>query len=171
MDKQLLDALNNLSLSLEKVAETLINKSEMKSPVGTALASGDFSKSLTNISESISKLGKDTQKILDNQSTILKLLESKKSGEGAKVNSIKPVPSIIKPIAPLVTPIDTGSIKPTVTTSIIKPVTPVGSSPIIPSITPAPARNPDSKVEKKGIFAGIFDFFKPTFLMSIRFLK
>ena len=65
MDKQLLDALNNLSLSLEKVAETLINKSEMKSPVGTALASGDFSKSLANISESISKLEIDTKKILD----------------------------------------------------------------------------------------------------------
>ena len=161
MDKQLLDALNNLSLSLEKVAETLINKSEMKSPVGTALASGDFSKSLANISESISKLGKDTQKILDNQSTILNILESKKSVEGTKVNSIKPVPSIIKPTTPLLTPIDGGSIKPAVTTSIVKPVTPVGSSPIIPSVTPTPSVTPDGEVKKKGIFAGIFDFFKP----------
>ena len=74
MDKQLLDALNNLSLSLEKVAETLINKSEMKSPVGTALASGDFSKSLANISESISKLEIDTKKILDNQNTIINII-------------------------------------------------------------------------------------------------
>jgi len=49
MDKLLLDALNNLSVSLENLTIALMRKSESKSDVASALSSGDISKKLDQI--------------------------------------------------------------------------------------------------------------------------
>ena len=49
MDKLLLDALNNLSLSLENLTLALQQKSDAKSDVAGALSSGDISKKLDQI--------------------------------------------------------------------------------------------------------------------------
>ena len=79
MDKQLLNALDNLSVALETLSQSLDKKNgESKSPTGTALQSGDFSKELTEINRSIQDIKSDTKKILDNQNTILKLQREKK---------------------------------------------------------------------------------------------
>jgi len=81
MDKQLLNALDNLSVALETLSQSLDKKNgELKSPTGTALQSGDFSKELTEINRSIQDIKSDTKKILDNQNTIIKLQKEKKDG-------------------------------------------------------------------------------------------
>ena len=79
MDKQLLNALDNLSIALEVLTDALNKKkNEAKSPTGTALQSGDFSKQIVEINQSIKGIKSDTKKILDNQNTILKLQREKK---------------------------------------------------------------------------------------------
>jgi hypothetical protein len=82
MDKQLLDALGNLSDALEIMAGVLQNKKGDKSNTTTtnALVSGDFSKQLIAINDGITSLKEDTQEILKNQETILKM-SSKKDGD------------------------------------------------------------------------------------------
>ena len=61
MDKQLLKALDNLSVGLEQLVEALNNKGESKSNTGAALQSGDFGKSLEQISVDIQSIKTDTQ--------------------------------------------------------------------------------------------------------------
>ena len=63
MDKQLLDALGNLSDALEIMAGVLQNKKGDKSNTTTtnALVSGDFSKQLIAINDGITSLKEDTQ--------------------------------------------------------------------------------------------------------------
>lgn len=79
MDKQLLNALDNLAVALEMLSDSLDKKGgEAKTPTGAALQSGDFSKQLIEINQSIKDIKSDTKKILDNQSTILKLQREKK---------------------------------------------------------------------------------------------
>lgn len=94
MDQQLLNALNNLSNSLEMIADALQKKGESKTATTNALQSGDFSKQLIEINTSLKSIKKDTQEILSKQNTILKLQESKKkdniigeSGEDPKKES------------------------------------------------------------------------------------
>ena len=67
MDKQLLKALDNLSIGLEQLVEALNNKGESGSNTGAALQSGDFGKSLEQISVDIQSIKTDTQEILKNQ--------------------------------------------------------------------------------------------------------
>lgn len=81
MDKQLLDALGNLSLALEELSRSLKSKSS-ESAVGTALQSGNFSETLERISKDISNIKSDTKsikktqfEIIKNQSSILNILE------------------------------------------------------------------------------------------------
>ena len=79
MDKQLLNALDNLAVALEMLSETLDKKKgESKTPTGSALQSGDFSKQINQINASIKDIKSDTKKILDTQNTILKLQREKK---------------------------------------------------------------------------------------------
>jgi len=86
MDRELLDALSNLSLALEKISESLSKeKSESKTDVGTALQSGDFGKQLIEINEGIKSLKDDTKKILDNQETILKLQKEQSGGKESQL--------------------------------------------------------------------------------------
>ena len=82
MDKILLKALDNLSVSLEKISEALGKKGDDKGQSATtsALKSGDFSKQLTEINTSVKSIKVDTQKILKNQETIIQL-QKQKGGE------------------------------------------------------------------------------------------
>ena len=77
MDKQLLAALDNLSVSLEMLVESL-NKKDAKSPTATALQSGNFEDQIKSINKGIQELKADNKKILDNQETIIKLQKQKK---------------------------------------------------------------------------------------------
>lgn len=78
MDKQLLKALDNLSIGLEQLVEALNNKGESKTDTGATLQSGDFGKSLEQISVEIKSIKTDTQEILKNQQTIIGLFKQKK---------------------------------------------------------------------------------------------
>jgi len=96
MDKQLLQALDNLSVALERISETL-NKKDSKSSTGKAMESGNFGGQLKEISNGIKKLLADNQKILKNQNTIIALSKKKESdkktgvleGDKSKESSIK----------------------------------------------------------------------------------
>jgi hypothetical protein len=77
MDKQLLAALDNLSIALEMLVESL-SKKDAKSPTATALQSGNFEDQLKGINKGIQELKADNKKILDNQQTIIKLQKEKK---------------------------------------------------------------------------------------------
>lgn len=79
MDKQLLDALSNLSESLEMIAKALEKKEGSNTTTTNALQSGDFSKQLTEISVSLKSIKSDTKKILAKQDTILQMQKKKDS--------------------------------------------------------------------------------------------
>lgn len=78
MDKQLLNALDNLSVGLQALVEALNNKGSSETGVGGAMQSGDFGKSLEQISVEIKSIKTDTQQILKNQQTIIGLFNQKK---------------------------------------------------------------------------------------------
>lgn len=77
MDKKLLNALNNLSESLEMISDALNSKEESTSSTGAALKGGNFGKQLQEINASISLVRDDTQQILKNQQTIISLSKEK----------------------------------------------------------------------------------------------
>jgi hypothetical protein len=77
MDQRLLDALNNLSLSLEEISEALKDKKGVKSDTTAALQSGNFSKTIQEINVGIKSIKKDTQEILKQQKTIIELSKKK----------------------------------------------------------------------------------------------
>jgi hypothetical protein len=79
MDKQLLDALNNLSDSLEMISKALENKEGSNTTTTNALQSGDFSQQLTEITTSLKSIKSDTKKILEKQNTILEMQKTKDS--------------------------------------------------------------------------------------------
>ena len=79
MDKQLLDALNNLSESLEMISKALEKKEGSNTTTTNALQSGDFSKQLTEITVSLKSIKSDTKKILEKQNTILEMQKTKDS--------------------------------------------------------------------------------------------
>jgi len=72
MDKKLLEALNNLSVALEDIADILAKK-QSTSSTGAALESGDLSKNLKEIDAGIKSIKADTQEILKGQKTILEM--------------------------------------------------------------------------------------------------
>ena len=76
MDKQLLQALDNLSYGLEVLVEALKQKGA-KSDTGKTLQSGNFDKSLESITVELKSIKKDTQEILKNQQTIISLQKQK----------------------------------------------------------------------------------------------
>ena len=79
MDKQLLEALNNLSDSLEMIAQALDRKGTSNTTTTNALQSGDFSKQLTEINVSLKSIKADTTKILEQQNTILSMQKKKEN--------------------------------------------------------------------------------------------
>jgi hypothetical protein len=91
MDKQLLKALDNLSTSLEKIAEILGNKkAEPKSDVTKALQGGNFIEEIKEINIGVKEIRKDTQEILKQQKTILEM--SKKKESDKKTESLETDP-------------------------------------------------------------------------------
>ena len=84
MDKKLLDALNNLSESLDLIAQALSEKSA-ESPTAKALEGGDFVNQIKEINEGIKKIQSDNQKILKNQETILALSKKKENEKKTEV--------------------------------------------------------------------------------------
>jgi hypothetical protein len=87
MDRQLLAALDNLSDALYQIADAL-DKKDAKTATGEALQSGQFGKQIQEIQSGIISIKEDTAKILDNQETILKILNSKKKEEPKKVTKV-----------------------------------------------------------------------------------
>lgn len=85
MDQRLLDALNNLSLSLEEISEALKDRKGVKSDTTTALQSGNFSKTIQEINVGIKSIKKDTQEILRQQKTIVELSKKKTSDKKTDV--------------------------------------------------------------------------------------
>jgi|GEM_PF-6410357 len=84
MDKELLNALDNLSFALEEVAKSLDKKEgAAKSATGEALQSGDFAEHLTQIKEGLQSIKDDTSKILDNQQTIIKLQKEQSNNKAS----------------------------------------------------------------------------------------
>jgi len=79
MDKQLLKALDNIGVGLEALVEALQKSGEAKSNVGEAVQSGDFGKSLEQISVEIQSIKTDTQEILKNQKTLIALAKKKET--------------------------------------------------------------------------------------------
>ena len=81
MDKKLLEALDNLSYSLELIADALNSRESSNTSTTNALKSGDFSKQLNEINTSLKSIKSDTSKILQNQNTILELSKKDKGGD------------------------------------------------------------------------------------------
>jgi len=84
MDKDLIVGLSNLSKSLDKIADALSKKKDPKTATAAALQMGRFDKQLRQISSSITNVKRDTQKILDQQDTILKILKRKEKDVKSK---------------------------------------------------------------------------------------
>jgi hypothetical protein len=76
MDKQLLEALDNLSVALELLSNSL-NNNDGTSGVATALQFGNFSDQLIEINKSIKEIKVSNKKILDNTETLIKLQKQK----------------------------------------------------------------------------------------------
>ena len=97
MDKQLLNALNNLSDALEQIAAQMSKGGESKSDVTKALQSGNFIEEIKEINIGVKSIKKDTQEILKQQRTILEMSKKKESdkktgdfeSDPKKENSIK----------------------------------------------------------------------------------
>jgi hypothetical protein len=87
MDKKLLDALNNLSESLDLIAQVLSEKNSAESPTAKSLEEGDFVNQIKEINEGIKKIQADNQKIIKNQETILAL--SKKNENDKKTDAFQ----------------------------------------------------------------------------------
>ena len=81
MDQKLLDALNNLSVALEQLNESLDKSGPAKTDTGTALQSGNFGDTLKEINVGIKSIKDDTKKILDNQETLIKMQKEQSSSE------------------------------------------------------------------------------------------
>jgi hypothetical protein len=103
MDKELLEALNNLSHSLEAISKAL--SKESTSAVSGALKGGDFSKSLESITKEIVKISKDTTDIkktqgdiIKSQNTIIKMLSDLGSEKTPEVEKKVTSPTTIKEV-------------------------------------------------------------------------
>lgn len=83
MDKKLLDSLNNLSLALQDISDSLKSKSEASSATAKAMKGGNFTKEIKEINIGVKQLQKDTKQILANQQTIMKMGKSKSKGADA----------------------------------------------------------------------------------------
>ena len=81
MDNKIISALNDLTLALDAVAESLKDKSDKskKSEAGEILESiNNIDKKMSSISNGLKSIKKDTTQILKNQETLLKISKDKK---------------------------------------------------------------------------------------------
>jgi hypothetical protein len=82
MDKQLLDALNNVTNSLEALASVLNNKNEAKSDVGSAMKNSNIGNQVRNIEKVLNDVKKDTTEILSKQREILAIQKTNNQSTG-----------------------------------------------------------------------------------------
>jgi len=82
MDKKLLDSLNNLSIALQDISDSLNSKSEASSATAKAMKGGNFTKEIKEINIGVKQLQKDSKQILSNQQTIIKMVKS--NGKSSK---------------------------------------------------------------------------------------
>ena len=79
MDKKILNALNDITIGLEELANALKSKKTASSNTAQVLQSGNFGKQIESIKVGLSAIKKDTEKILKNQETLLNISREKKS--------------------------------------------------------------------------------------------
>lgn len=95
MDKKLLDALNNLSLGLEMLSESLDKNNQSsgsESKTQTTLKEGNFVDQLKEINDSLKEIKADTKTILNKQNTVSEVgkeKEKEKEKEDSKTEDIK----------------------------------------------------------------------------------
>ena len=89
MDQKLLDALNNLGVALDNIAQALSDgsSSDNKSDVTSALVDGNFIEQIREINVSVKNIEKDTKEILKNQQTILNISKQKEDEKKSGVLS------------------------------------------------------------------------------------
>lgn len=92
MDKKLLDALSNLSQSLQEISEVLSKKSDesKNSETTNVLIKGNFVQNIKSIDEGVKSLQKDNKKIIKNQETLLEL-SKKAPGKKSPLDKITSV--------------------------------------------------------------------------------
>lgn len=96
MDKQLLNALDNLSEALVMIADALGKKGNSNTTTANVLQSGDFSKQLKAIDAGVKSIKSDTKEILKNQKTILELSKSKNKTPMEEIGGDKKAENDIK---------------------------------------------------------------------------
>ena len=79
MDEKILEALSDIGSAIEKLTESLKSKDKAKSDAGKFLQSADLGKKLDLLSKEVKSIKSDTQKILKNQETLLKISRDKSS--------------------------------------------------------------------------------------------
>jgi len=79
MDEKILEALSNIGSAIEKLTESLKSKDKAKSDSGKFLQSADLGKKLDLLSKDVKSIKSDTQQILKNQETLLKISKDKSS--------------------------------------------------------------------------------------------
>jgi hypothetical protein len=90
MDAKILDAFNDLTLALDKVAEAVKDKTGAKSDAGKLLQKiNNLDKKIDAISKGIQGIKKDTQQILKNQETLIRLTREKKKPDAFDTASDK----------------------------------------------------------------------------------
>lgn len=79
MDEKILEALSDIGSAIEKLTESLKSKDKAKSDSGKFLQSADLGKKLDLLSKEVKSIKNDTQQILKNQETLLKISKDKSS--------------------------------------------------------------------------------------------
>jgi hypothetical protein len=115
MDRDLLNALQNIGDQLDILSQVLADKRETTSDVATVLLSGDFSEQLKSISVEIKSIKADTQEILKAQQTILSMSKEKEKEKfgvfddsGKQENNLKKGAFVILGIAAAVLAVGTA---------------------------------------------------------------
>lgn len=89
MDKKLLDSLNNISVAIENLVNSLDEKNKSDSDFIETMKSSNISDGLVKIQESLTSIKSDTEKILKNQSSSSKnVADSKKDDKGKFLSNI-----------------------------------------------------------------------------------
>jgi hypothetical protein len=79
MDTKILNALNDITIGLEELANALKSKKESSSNTAQILQSANLGKQIESIKIGLSSIKKDTEKIIKNQETLLNISKEKKS--------------------------------------------------------------------------------------------
>jgi len=104
MDKKLLDALNNLSVALQQIADSLDPKKKKTSSIGNALSTNNIDKKLKSIDAGIKQIQSDNKQIIKNQEKIL-------SGQQTLLSLSKKQPTKVSPLDKVTDPNQDSGIK------------------------------------------------------------